>query len=305
MNNILIIGGSGFIGTNLSKFLTSKKYNIKVLDKNDCIYDFDGKSQIEYIKKDIRNFDDINESFKNIEIVFHLAAEGSVIESINNPLLNLDVNVKGTLNILNACITNNVSHLIFSSTGGALMGDTKPPVDETSLPAPISPYGASKLACEGYLRAYSSIYNLKVTIARFANIYGKYSIHKNGVINKFFNNIINNQPVTIFGNGNSSRDFLYVEDLVDGLLSPISKQKNIFEIYNFSSEIPVRINELATIIYNILKRKPNITFEMHRKGEVFENYALCAKAKKDLSFDPRTPLEEGLNKTLDWYTKNN
>ena len=175
---VLITGGAGFIGSNLANRLSSLGNNITVFDNlSSGTKDYLCEKNISFVEGNILDFDRLTSVMCGHDAVIHLAARGNVVESINGTRLNFDTNVLGTLNCLEAAKNNNVKKFIFSSTGGALMGNTPPPVDEKSVPKPISPYGASKLAAEGYCSAFSASFGFDIVILRFANVYGPNSLH--------------------------------------------------------------------------------------------------------------------------------
>ena len=196
MNKIVITGGCGFIGTNLIDFLKrkNKSTQIVVLDnetlgKRKYISEFD----VQFIHGDIRDKEVILKVFDGADAVVHLAADTRVLDSIEDPIKNFEINVNGTFNVLNTVQERNIPLFVNASTGGAILGDVKPPVHEEMVPEPISPYGASKLAVEGYCSAYSGSYAIQASSLRFSNVYGPRSFHKGSVVAAFFKNILAGQ----------------------------------------------------------------------------------------------------------------
>ena len=218
VTKIGITGGAGFIGSNLASKI-SKQYEVLILDN----FSTGRKDYLKDIKCHVRDVElsDASEtidSTKDLDVIFHLAASGNVVESINDPITNFNNNVLTTLNILVS--TSEWDYVYFSSTGGALMGKAIPPVDEATQPAPISPYGASKLACESYIKVYAECYGLCYVIFRFGNVIGANSAHKKGVINTFYKQIKAGENIKVYGN--VSRDFIDVDKLTDdGSIHPI------------------------------------------------------------------------------------
>lgn len=302
-NRVLITGGCGFIGANLIPKLEKIGYEINVLDNL-------SRGSQEYIKNsnakifigDIRDKVIVSKSLQNVSSVIHLAAFGSVIESINNPEENFSVNVNGSFRILEECRKAGVKRIIFSSTGGAIMGNTRPPVNENTLPRPISPYGSSKLCTEAYCSSYAHSFNINITSLRFANVIGPISWHKKGVVTNFFKAILNNEYLNIYGDGNATRDFLYVEDLCEGIIQTIKSSISGYQTLHLSSGKEYTINEVADIILRITKYKQNsIIYNNKRIGEVERNFADFTLANKLIDFKPNFSLEEALIKTWDWF----
>ena len=226
---LLITGGLGFIGINLVKSLLKRKKTKKIIiidnmsknsdDNLKSICEFTkstskyvpSKSRVHLVKVNISNPKIALQVTKDVDFVVHLAAESGVDLSIKNPMQAFDTNVVGAFNYLEASRINKVKGFIFASSG-AVFGDVKPPIRENDKRDPISPYGSSKLSIETYCETYSNIFKLGTTILRFSNAYGPYSQHKNSVIHKFVRNILNNKSIRINGDGNHTRDFIYVDE---------------------------------------------------------------------------------------------
>jgi len=303
MKRILITGGAGFVGTNLINLLTNK-FHISVMDNLSKIDKFEhqNNNDISFFQSDIRELNACIEATQNIDIIIHLAANGSVIDSIVDPFDNFDNNAKGTLNILHAASENNVKRVIFASTGGALMGDCELPVSEQSIPHPISPYGASKLTGEGYCHAYANSFNMSTTILRFANLYGPYSSHKKGLLNNLINAVKKDSPIEIYGD--ASRDFLYVEDLCLGIEKVLKYQHKGSEIFHLASGVETKIIDLVKVFLSVSGYTDHPTvFKTKRQGEVERNVANFIKANEKLGFSPSTNITDGLSKTWEWYTQ--
>ncbi len=213
----LITGGRGFIGVNLVRALSQSR-KVQVLDnlqRSSPTGWLDGAAR--FFQADILQPASLAEAFGGVSDVVHLAAYGSVVESITDPASNFDVNARGTLNVLKAAVDAGARRFIFASTGGALIGDATPPVHELSLPKPISPYGASKLCGEAYCHAFAKSYGLETICLRFGNVYGPHSAHKKGAVTLFVKALMADEPIVIYGDGSASRDYIYVEDLCAGI----------------------------------------------------------------------------------------
>jgi UDP-glucose 4-epimerase len=203
---VLVTGGAGFVGATLVRRLAGSGHQVRVLDNystGDPSY-LDGVGA-ELVEGDIRDVRALDAALAGVDAVVHLAAAGSVITSVADPAANFDVNVTGTFRVLDAARRAGVQRTVQASTGGALIGDATPPVTERSLPKPISPYGASKLAGEGYAHAFAAAYGLRTVALRFANVYGPWSARKPGAITLFFRAIQAGEPIVIYGDGSASR----------------------------------------------------------------------------------------------------
>ena len=302
-NKVLVTGGLGFIGGNLIPMLEQNGYQVNVLDNlSSGSYKNLESSKANIINGDIRNKKDVSAAISNCSTVIHLAALGSVTESILSPEENFDINVKGTFNVLNESRLSSVSNLIFSSTGGALIGDTEPPVNELSLPSPISPYGSGKLCGESYCSSFSKVYKMNITSLRFANVIGPFSWHKKGAVTTFMKAILNKKDIKIYGDGNATRDFLYVNDLCNGILLTLKSKLKGYNTLHLSSGIEVSINKLAHEIINTsgINNVP-IRFLEKRRGEVERNFADFSLAKKLIGYEPKISFENAIKKTWNWF----
>lgn len=300
MKKVFVTGGNGFVGSFLVNQLANSDYEVVSFDNNSShntqyIY----HKNVQNIVGDIRNIDEVSSASAGCDVFFHLAASGNVVDSIQNPMLNFDNNVLGTINCLSVACQNNVSRFIFASTGGAIMGNSKPPVNEESVPSPLSPYGASKMACEGYCNAYSHSFGLHTTIFRFANVIGEFSAHKKGVINQFYKNLNKDEPIIIYGD--PSRDFIYVGDIVDCLITASLADIEMGEVFHLCSGTETKIFDLAYAMIDICgNSNSKIEFNSHRKGEVEKTFASCEKAKKFLNFRCKFDFRTSLEKTIYW-----
>lgn len=302
MKTYLVTGGCGFIGVNLIPRLIEQGARVRVLDNLSL-----GRREnveplgVDLYVGDIRDPAAVAKACKGIDAVVHLAAHTRVVESLSDPQLNFEVNAAGTLNVLQACRNAGIPKMIFASTGGAILGEQEPPVHEGMVPRPISPYGASKLAGEAYCSAYTGAYGLKTAALRFSNVYGPYSYHKGSVVAQFFRNLLRGEPIVIYGDGQQTRDFLYVADLVEAILLA-DKADVAGEVFQIASGRETSIRALVSAMEAILPdRAFDIRFEAARPGEILRNYACIDKARCMLGFDPNTRLDDGLKKTWQWF----
>jgi UDP-glucose 4-epimerase len=256
---------------------------------------------VEVVEGDIRDEDAVARAADGVDTIVHLAAFGSVVESVANPWENFDVNVRGTLVVLRAAAEAGVGKFVFASTGGALMGNAPPPVDETTLPWPISPYGASKLCGEAYCHAFAGSFALPVVGLRFANVYGPLSGHKKGVVTNFIRHALRGEPIVIYGDGTATRDFLFVDDLCDGICAAVDAPL-ADEVLHLASGQETSIGDLAGLILELTGPKDiAVRHEEPRRGEVERTFARPDRAADALGFAPAHTLSEGLRKTIEWF----
>jgi UDP-glucose 4-epimerase len=300
---VLVTGGCGFIGANLVPRLIQRGYRVRVLDNLSRGYrEFLDGIDIEFQESDIRDASAMEQAMQDITVVIHLAAFGSVVESLEDPQKNFDINAGGTLTALSAAKNADVKKFVFASTGGALVGDAEPPVSEDSVPRPKSPYGASKLTCEAYCQAYARSFGLPTVMLRFANIYGPFSAHKKGAITAFSKALIRGDAFAIYGDGSASRDFLHVDDLCNGIIKAVETDLEPATVLHLATGRETSVLELAEILRTAAGKPDHpIEFKDCRAGEVHRNFANFDHAEKMIGFRPQVSLEGGLKKTWDWF----
>lgn len=302
VKNILITGGAGFIGVNLCAHLAAHGgYDVTVLD-NESMGDrrhLDGFG-VRFIEGDIRDTDVLDHAVAGQEVVVHLAADTRVMDSIENPEYNFDVNVNGSFRLLQACRNHGVGRVVAASTGGAILGEVPAPVHEEMVAKPMAPYGASKLAMEGYLSAFSGAYGVQGCALRFSNIYGPRSYHKGSVVAHFYKQILAGKPLTVYGDGSQARDFLFIGDLVEGIRRAM--EIDATGVFQLGSGRPTTVNELLDIIRDVTGRAPEVRYEDFRAGEIHTTWCDISKARDSLDFDPDTPLADGMRQTWAWFT---
>src|SRR3954469_25481308 len=298
---VLVTGGAGFIGASLLRRLDSS-YEVRVLDSlaRGSRELLPADRDIELVVGDIRDPEAVARAARGADLVIHLAAFGSVVDSIADPVENFDVNARGTLEMLRGAADAGVERFVFAWTGGAIMGNQDPPVDETSLPWPISPYGASKLCGEAYLHAFAGSFGIRPVALRFANVYGPYSAHKKGVVTRFIRAALAGGTFEIFGDGTASRDYLHVDDLCRGILAAAGSDLSD-EVLHVASEKETTINELAELILDLVGSDVEIVHHPKRAGEVERNFARAERAKELLGWEPELSLREGMQSTIEWF----
>jgi len=302
---ILITGGAGFIGCNLTPYLLGNTDSkIAVLDNESL-----GKrkflegSDVEFINADIKDRAALRKIMKGTDVVIHLAADTTVIGSFENPSHNFTENVIGTFGLLEEARSAGVKQVINASTGGAILGEAEPPIDESMVAAPVSPYGASKLAVEGYCSAYSGSYGMRIASLRFSNIYGPRSFHKGSVVAHYFKQILVNRDLVVYGDGTQVRDYLYVGDLVVAIRQVIEQEAT--GVYQLGSGNPTSINGLIDLIQGVVgeQRALRVAYELARPGEVYKTWCNIDKAVNHIAFNPVTSLSQGLEETWAWFQK--
>lgn len=330
---LLITGGCGFIGVNLIDFLLkNRNFNLRILDNlstgakenfldvaskhSMTVKEFSPTSNfmsfpsgvVHLIRGDIRDMETCIKATSGIDTVIHLAAHAGVIPSIEDPFFDFEVNALGTLNLLQGSVVNKVGKFIFASSN-APMGNQSPPINEGLVPKPLSPYGASKLACEGYCSAFYESYGLKTVILRFSNAYGPYSLHKNSVIAKYIKDALIKEVLTIYGNGTQTRDFVHVEDLCRAIFLVLMQggtqpHLNVWgETFHLGTGKESRIIDLAGMVKGLFGDEIEIVFESPRSGEIKRNYSDIGKARKLLVFTPKIKLKDGVKKVYEWFMK--
>jgi UDP-glucose 4-epimerase len=300
----MITGGCGFIGVNLAASLVSLGHQVSVFD-NEVLgkrKHLDGIAA-DFILGDIRDKALLVSHLPGVDAVVHLAADTRVVDSISDPTTNFDVNVVGTFSLLEAMRETGVERIVFASTAGAILGAAEPPYDERMAGRPISPYGASKLAAEGYLSAYAGSYGFKAAALRFSNVYGPKSYHKGSVVATFMRQILAKQPLIIYGDGSQTRDFVYVDDLNRGIVVAI--ESNQAGVYQLGSGNAVTIAELLAALRDIVgsAHKLQVEFRASRAGEIEHSFCNINKARETLGFRPSTPFKDGLATTWEWFLR--
>lgn len=302
MGTILVTGGCGFIGANLVPALLKRSTQVRVLDNLSTGVREDIESLgVELQVGDIRDEAAAARAMEGVKEVIHLAAHTRVVDSIQNPLFDFESNARGTLNLLLAAQKAGVRKFVMASTGGAILGEKEPPVNEGMVAQPLSPYGASKLAGEGYCSAFYGSYGMGTVALRFSNVYGPFSYHKASVVAAFFKRMLQGEALIVYGDGQQTRDFLFVEDVVEGIIAALDRSPG-GEVYHLASGRETSVNELVEAIREAIREANfKVEYQPARQGEVRRNYASIRKAATILGFDPKTSLQEGLRKTWRWF----
>lgn len=309
IESALVTGGGGFIGSHLAKALAKQGARVRVLDnfssgKRENLRGFE--KEIEVVEGDVRNALACRNACRGMQKVFHLAALVSVPLSMKDPIQADAINVGGTLNMLLAARDHGVERFVFSSSA-AVYGDTSIiPTHEEVLPRPLSPYGVQKLACEHYARNFSELFGLATVCLRYFNVYGPFQDPHSpyaAVIPKFIAKLLEREPPIIFGDGEQTRDFCYVEDVVRAnLLAATAPAENVKgAVLNVAGGKRHSLNALLERLKQVVGTSLSPQYEAARPGDIRHSGADISQAQKRLGYSPLTSLEEGLRKTVEAY----
>lgn len=308
----LVTGGAGFIGSNLVEKILKLGYRVRVLDnfftgRKENLPDPFLTADFELLEGDVRNREDCQTACKGIDYVLHQAALGSVTRSIEDPLITNEVNVNGTLNLLIAARDEKVKMFVYASSSSVYGNITSLPKKENSPAHPLSPYAVTKLANEFYAQNFYQLYRLPVIGLRYFNVFGRrqdpYSPYA-AVIPIFINKLLKREAPTINGNGTQSRDFTYVDNVVQANLKAcLAGQEALGQVFNIASGGMICLNELYTLLCKLLKSTLPPIYGPERPGDIKHSNADIKKAGDVLGYIPEYNLEQGLNLTIDWYKR--
>jgi len=320
----LITGGCGFIGTSLIRRLQDEGgHQIRVIDnlstgtRDDLamVCDFEelshdaslstpGSKTVQLVVGDILDESLAQKVAQGVDIIVHLAANTGVGPSVEDPRADCLANVLGTFNYLEAARQNGVSRFVFASSG-APAGEVEPPIHEELPPHPVSPYGASKLAGEGYCSAYKHSFGIDTVALRFGNVYGPGSVHKNSVVAKFIRLALAGKPLEIYGDGTQTRDFIYIDDLIEALILAASRPGVGGETFQIATSRETTVDEMVGQLIEVLAAKGKTGMKVvnteSRVGDVKRNYSDTSKARARLGWQPNTDLRQGLMNTVNYF----
>jgi len=301
---VLVTGGAGFIGSHLVDRLIKEGCAVSVVDNLSSGKKINLNPQAKFYKLDILSpsLKKVFSAKEKFDYVFHLAAQIDVRKSVKNPGFDAEVNILGSLNLLSLCLKKKPKKFIYASTGGAIYGEPDYlPADENHPLRPNCAYGVSKHTVEHYLELFHTLYHLNYTIFRLPNVYGPRQDPNGeaGVVSIFIGKMLKDKTPSIFGNGDQLRDYLCVDDIVAANM--ISLKKGDHRIYNLGSGRGTSVNELFKKLRKIIDFKKEPEYRAPRLGEVYRIYLSAERAKKELSWQPKIKLEEGLKKTVSFF----
>ncbi|MFL5810105.1 MAG: GDP-mannose 4,6-dehydratase [Flavisolibacter sp.] len=313
----LLTGGAGFIGSNVVRaLLKDESIRISCIDNFDPFYhrqikllNTDGFEKYQRILMIDRNIDDLS-SFElhkilpePVDVIIHLAAKAGVRPSINNPLAYELTNVLGTQMLLDFARENGVKQFVFASSSSVYGVNQNLPWNETEQLLPISPYAMTKLSGEMAGHVSSHLNNIRFIALRFFTVYGP-GQRPDLAIHKFVKSILRGQPISMYGDGSTSRDYTYVDDIVKGILAAIEYDQSPFEIINLGNSYSVSLKQLVTEIETVMGKKARIEYQPEQAGDVPHTFADISKAKRILNYQPSTQLKDGLKNFYEWFLKN-
>lgn len=301
--SILVTGGAGFIGSHTVDLLISKGYHVTVLDNLSTGRKENINKKAKFVFLDIQDVDKHLNKFKNIDAVIHCAAQISVTDSVKDPLNDAQINIIGSLKLLEMCRKLGIKKFVFASSC-AIYGLSPPlPVSENHIELPEIPYAISKRSVEMYTNFYNETHDIDCVSLRYANVYGPMQnyLGEAGVVTVFINELLKNQNPTIFGDGRQTRDFVYVEDVATANLKALQK-KTSSKMFNIGTGTQITIKKLLSKIKTLMKKEKIVPiYGKERKGEVRFSSLDIRLAKKELGWEPKINIEEGLKKTIDWF----
>ncbi len=312
---ILVTGGAGFIGSHLCGRLLREGHRVVCLDNFDEFYDPEikrrnvqesmGEAQFELIEGDIRDTPLIPRIFRGrtFDVVVHLAARAGVRPSIDYPKLYEEVNIQGTINLLDACREFGITSYVFASSSSVYGGNRKVPFsEEDRVETPISPYGATKRAGELFCYTYHRLFGINIACLRYFTVYGPRQ-RPEMAIHKFTRLIEKNERIPMYGDGQSMRDYTYIDDIIDGTMGAIYGNKG-YEIYNLGESHTTRLSDLIRMLEEAFGKRAIIERLPEQRGDMPITYANIEKARRKLGYSPRVSMEEGIARFVEWYRQN-
>jgi len=315
---ILVTGGAGFIGGNVSQQLVAQGHDVTVLDAMHPYYDLsikqhtieacretatDSDGSYEFIEGDIRDETTVETLVRDAEFIYHQAGRAGVRDSVAEPRVYDDVNVEGTLNLLDAARKSDVKRIVYASSSSVYGKPEYLPYDEQHPTTPVSPYGASKLAAERYGCSYSEVYDLPFVALRYFTVYGP-RMRPNMAITNFVSRCMNGESPIIYGDGTQTRDFTYIDDVVSANLALLETDTADGEAVNVGSTDNIEIRELAGAIRDEIDSELEFKFDDRHAADAEHTHASVSRARDRLNYEPTYDIREGVTQFIDWYRDN-
>jgi len=316
---ILVTGGAGFIGGHLAEQFLRDGHDVTVVDSMHPYYDLRIKEQTlnvhrsiadaqectyAFVKGDVRNSSLVDDLVSKTDIVFHQAARAGVRDSVAEPRVYDEVNVDGTLNILDAARKTDIERIVVASSSSVYGGRGEyVPFEETDPTLPVSPYGASKLAAERYAAAYHEVYDISTVSLRYFTVYGP-RMRPNMAISNFVSRCMNNESPIVYGDGTQTRDFTYIEDIVDANMALLESDEADGEVLNIGSSDNIEIRALAIEVRDQLAPKLELEYAERYDADAEHTHADVSKAREIIGYSPEYTIREGVKEFVDWYREN-
>lgn len=307
MRTSLVTGGAGFIGTNLTRTLLAQGHRVRILDnfstgKRENLGPF--QDHIELIEGDLRSYHIVHEAARDIEVIFHQGALPSVPRSINDPITTNQVNVEGTLNILNAARDTDVRRVVYASSSSIYGENPELPKQEDMTPRPISPYAVAKLAGEKYCQVFTRTYGLETVALRYFNVFGLGQDPRSqyaAVVPLFITAFLDGDRITVYGDGEQSRDFTFIENVVQANILAAQAPDAAGEVFNVACGTQMSLNQMLDHLRTIMETDTEVHYVPSRPGDVKHSLADIEKARRILGYHPAVPVELGLRRSVEWY----
>ncbi len=317
MKKVLVTGCAGFIGSHTCEKLVSMGYQVVGIDNFDDFYPRSMKEgniagllasgSFDFHEGNICDPDDLNKLATDVDLVIHLAAKAGVRPSTSDPDAFIENNINGTRQLLKWMHKNNIRKFVFGSSSSVYGNNKKVPFSETdNVDFPISPYAFTKKSCELLNYTYHYLCDMDIVNLRFFTVYGPRQ-RPDLAIRKFIRLIKSDEPLPVFGDGSTSRDYTYVEDIVDGIIRAVNyviEGTKVYEIINIGNSTPIKLSELLALLYEIFNKEPNLNYLPMQDGDVNKTYADISKAKDILGYEPSTTFKDGLQKFCAWLEQN-
>jgi nucleoside-diphosphate-sugar epimerase len=304
---VLVTGGGGFIGSHLVERLLSDGHDVRVLDnfatgKRENLLEW--ADEVELVEGDMRSYERVHTAVRGCELVLHQAALPSVPRSVQDPLTSSEVNITGTLNVLLAARDEGVRRVVFASSSSIYGANPELPKHEDLLPLPMSPYAVAKLAAEGYCRSFHEVFGIETVALRYFNVFGPRQDPMSqyaAVIPNFITALLAGEQPVVYGDGNQSRDFTYVGNVVEASLLAMTADGVAGKLFNVAAGQRTTLNQLLDHLGALIGRAPDARYEPARPGDVRHSQADIGRAQRELGYRSSISLEEGLRRTLAWY----